>query len=490
MKKIQKIFASIRWNFLLGALAFFGLSCLCLSPSAALAETPHFEEILVADKLDDGYWVEAFDVNNDSRPDLVTSGLAVGEVAWYENPGNLTPQSQWTKHIIINLPKPVALEHRDINEDGWTDIVITHNYGDCMFDCGPEDGKISWLKNPAESDVLWTEYHIGDLVAAHRISMGRFTSNLDSEKLELLVLPIVGSPVDPITGDELPEEEKWQSPVPIVLYTRPPLVDLESVAEWPGETIDESYYHIIHSVIKGKFDANTNSNFDSLLIGSQEGLSWLYYTQDGEWKIVPLAVGDLDQIYDPDTQSNDHQFRGTGNVDIGFIGNDPYGYLATVEPFHGNKVAVYVKNTEADLTRMRWQRIELDILGFTNKNGEGAGHHLITADFDGDGDDEFLVAERGPIPFQGVYYYDPIDQDDDVRASIAFERSQVSFSSAARIALADFNGDGRLDFATTGYYTPGYFLTDDPQVAVFLNKIEPSGDLENKVKAKWRKRHK
>ena len=111
MKKLQKIATSIRWFPLLGALVFFGVSCFWLFPATALAATPNFEEIVVADNLEDGYWVEAFDVNNDSRPDLVTSGLAVGEVAWYENPGDFTPQTQWTKHVMATFPKPVALDH-------------------------------------------------------------------------------------------------------------------------------------------------------------------------------------------------------------------------------------------------------------------------------------------------------------------------------------------------------------------------------------------
>ncbi|MGK7881967.1 MAG: FG-GAP repeat domain-containing protein [Crocosphaera sp.] len=465
MKKLQKIATSIRWFPLLGALVFFGVSCFWLFPATALAATPNFEEIVVADNLEDGYWVEAFDVNNDSRPDLVTSGLAVGEVAWYENPGDFTPQAQWTKHVMATFPKPVALDHTDIDDDGWIDVVISHDYGSCMFDCSSVDGKISWLKNPADSHLPWTKYHIGDLVATHRLVFGQFTP---SEKLELLALPVVGPPVPPF--DET--ENKWQSPIHVTLYTRPELADLYTATEWPTTLINDSYYHIIHGVKKGKFDANTNSNLDSVLLASQEGVSWLYYNQGNQWEIVPLAVGDLDQTVEPDTQDNDHQFTGSGNVDIGNIGTDLYGYIATLEPFHGNKVAVYTKNVEADLAKMRWKRTELDVLGYTNKNGEGAGHHLKTADFDGDGEDEFIIAERGPTPFQGVFYYDRVQQEDSLRPTITFKRDQVSFSSAARIALEDFDGDGKLDFATTGYYTPGYFLADNPQVLVFLNRID------------------
>jgi hypothetical protein len=97
----------------------------------------------------------------------------------------------------------------------------------------------------------------------------------------------------------------------------------------------------------------------------------------------------------------------------------------------------------------------------------------VCADFDGDGDDEFLVALRGPMPEQGVFHYRPVDV-----AGGRFMKTRVSEASAARIAVADFDGDGRLDFATTGYYVPGYFECEDPQVALFLNRFgRPVEDL-------------
>jgi len=51
----------------------------------------------------------------------------------------------------------------------------------------------------------------------------------------------------------------------------------------------------------------------------------------------------------------------------------------------------------------------LDVFDNPNALGEGPGHHVICADFDGDGDDEFLVALRGPSPWKGVYYYKVLD---------------------------------------------------------------------------------
>jgi len=52
---------------------------------------------------------------------------------------------------------------------------------------------------------------------------------------------------------------------------------------------------------------------------------------------------------------------GSGNVDIGNIGTDAYAYIPTVEPFHGNQVAVYNKNVEADLVKMRWKELNMQV---------------------------------------------------------------------------------------------------------------------------------
>jgi hypothetical protein len=163
-------------------------------------------------------------------------------------------------------------------------------------------------------------------------------------------------------------------------------------------------------------------------------------------------------------------FKGCGNLAYGRVGDDPYAYIATIDPFHGNIVTAYTRKPGKALTDHPWTRTVLDTFGPFDAKSQGPGHHVVAGDFDGDGDDEFLVALRGPLPHQGVYYYKPIDLAEGL-----FERWRVSSSSAARIALGDFDGDGRLDFATTGYYTPGYYLCDNSQVNVFLNRFGNTG---------------
>ncbi|MEU7046705.1 FG-GAP repeat protein [Streptomyces varsoviensis] len=64
-------------------------------------------------------------------------------------------------------------------------------------------------------------------------------------------------------------------------------------------------------------------------------------------------------------------------------------------------------------------------------------------------------------------YYKAIDLKNGV-----FTKWRVSDESVARIATADFNGDGRLDFATIAYSVQNYYVASDAKVMLYRNRTE------------------
>ena len=160
-----------------------------------------------------------------------------------------------------------------------------------------------------------------------------------------------------------------------------------------------------------------------MLVSSREGTTWLYY-EDGTWKRRLICIGEPKEPRQSPTSespgSGDHW--GTGSADAGKVGNDPFAYVATLDPFHGVAACVYTK-TGQGTTDAQWKRHVLDVYGTPNqlqKTGDGPGHYIVCADFDGmfpilclesipflltrfagDGDDEFLLSLFGPLDRDG-----------------------------------------------------------------------------------------
>ena len=77
---------------------------------------------------------------------------------------------------------------------------------------------------------------------------------------------------------------------------------------------------------------------------------------------------------------------GGGGADGGAIGDDPFAYIATLEPFHGIAVGVYTKR-DRGIKDTKWQRQILDMYGTPaqlQKTGDGPGHYVVCGDFDGE----------------------------------------------------------------------------------------------------------
>ncbi|UOE19978.1 VCBS repeat-containing protein [Thermobifida halotolerans] len=394
---------------------------------------PAFRLEVVEEGLTDGYWITAADIDGDGRPDLVTSGVAEGRISWYRNP-------DWTKQEIARLHRPVAVDVGDVTGDGRPDLIVCHDYGRTLRECKPDQGMISWLGNPGADGGSgpWQRHDIGQLCSAHRIIGVRLGGE---ERLSVLAAPMVG----PSGG-----EEALTQPVRLTAYRQP---EDPRTTPWNAEVIDDSTYSLVHELTPARRVGPSTST--PLLVASAEGVTELAYEETaGHWKATAIGSGER-------TQKPRTGFQGSNSASLGRLAGGG-NYVAALEPFHGNTVAVYTPDPNEAGTR--WRRTVLDVFADPNEAGEGPGHDLVCADLDGDGEDEFLVALRGPQPWQGVFYYKAVDASRGL-----WTKKRVSTESAARIAVADFDGDGRLDFATVGYSVPGYFQADNPKVVVAYN---------------------
>lgn len=403
---------------------------------------PKFSKDVVAEHLRDGYWLEALDIDQDGNVDLFGYGLTLGELYWYKYPS-------WEKRLIVDKIKmPVGADYMDISGSGYPDIIVCYElYGPIgtIHDPDTKGGKIDWIENPG-ADVLngerWKRHYVGRTTGMHRLRAGYFTQK---EKVEIMGFPIVA-------------REDVHAVLPVVIFTQPD--DVLNAEEWEMNVIDDTHFRMIHGAEKKK-GLIPGSDLDSVVLASDEGVTWLYFDEkEKAWKKVLVGVGEL-------TQFEQTGFKGSGDMDVGGTKDDNFAYVAAVEPFHGNTVAVYYKDDNQLPQNATWKRVLLDVYGDPNENGEGPGHQVVCADFDGDGDDEFIVGLRGPWPWQGVFYYKAIDLKKGV-----FTKWRISDESVARIAIADFKKRGKIDFATIAYSVPHYYVAKEARLVAHYNQMD------------------
>ena len=131
---------------------------------------PKFSPQVIEPELYGGYWVEAFDINSDSLPDLMSFGLTQEDVTWHKNP-------DWLRLPVAKFELPVGMDHFDVNKDGHVDGIICYEiYGEggTIQDVDPNGGKIAWLENPGTNYTKrWTAHLIGNEQGMHRIRAGK-----------------------------------------------------------------------------------------------------------------------------------------------------------------------------------------------------------------------------------------------------------------------------------------------------------------------------
>ncbi len=352
---------------------------------AAAAAPPRFQAHTVATGLRGGYQVVAADLNHDGKPDLIALASGMPDLVWYENPG-------WQRHVLATgLSRMINCVV--VEAEGRTEIVVASGFEN---QAKKSDGIVSVLRPGADPREPWSATEIDRMPASHRLRLARIDGT--------------GKPVvvnAALTGPEA-EAPDYRGHTPLVFY-RP--------GEWKRQVISTENQGVVHGIWIIDWDGDGR---DDILTASFEGIHLFQMDKSGRWTRTAIAAGDPA----PWPKS------GSSDIAVGHLGKERF--LAAIEPWHGNQVAIYRRKGGA------WRREVID-------TSLVDGHTIVTSDLNDDGRDEVVAGYRG----QGhsVYIYS-LQGNKWVRDTL-----DVGGMGAAACTAVDLNGDGRPDIACIGSAT-------------------------------------
>ncbi len=353
---------------------------------AAGAPRANFTEHTIATDLRRGYQVVVADLNRDGKPDLIALASGMPELVWFENPS-------WERHVIVagqrEMINCVAL---DTDDDGIPEIVLASEFNNQAKN---SIGVVSLLRHQGDPRQPWSIQEIDRLTTSHRLRVAR----IDGGK------PVVVNAA--LTGAKAGAPD-YRDQTPLVYYR---------AGEWKRVTISDENSGVVHGIWIVDWD---HDGRDDILTASFTGLHLFHLGKDGKWSRTELAPGD----HEPWPKS------GSSDVAVGMQGKERF--LAAIEPWHGNQVAIYRLRSD------KWRRVVIDETLVD-------GHTIITADLNHDGRDEVIAGYRGQGRSVYLYYGD----DNGWKRETLDEGGMA----AAACAAADLNGDRRIDLVCIGSAT-------------------------------------
>jgi hypothetical protein len=357
--------------------------CFALAAAASAQPAAKFQAHEVATGLRGGYQVVIADINQDGKPDLVTVASNLTEVAWFENPG-------WQKHVIVSdIRQPINLAVVKADKNGVVIALAT----DFSPNAKQSAGTVMILESTGDVTQPFKRTDIDKLPTSHRMRM------------------LNGLVVDaPLTDAEAVAPD-YRGKTPLVFY---------KPGEWKRQLITDADDGVVHCIYPVDWDGDGKQQ---LLTASFQGVFLIRQLKDGKWERTKLAAGSPD----PWPKS------GASDVAVGKLGKERF--LATIEPWHGNIVAVYTKEGA------EWKRNVIDSTLVD-------GHVMLTADLDANGRDVIIAGYRRGTNVN-LYRFN----GKEWVKSLLDESSGGTGMAAAGCAVGDLNGDGRPDIACIGTST-------------------------------------
>lgn len=337
-----------------------------------------FHEHTIANDLKGGYQVVAADVNHDGKLDLIAVASGQTDLVWFENP-------QWQRHVIATNLK--GMINAAYSKDR---IVLAFEFSS---DPRKSVGAVSLLVPDGDPRQPWRIREIDRLTTSHRLRW----ADIDGTGNRVLVnAPLAGAKSVP---------PDYRDHVPLVFYRAP---------DWKREVIGDLNAGVQHGLLISDWNGDGR---DDILTASFSGIDVYERQKNGRWRRTELAKGNPAPC--PKCGSSD--------IAVGHLKDERF--LAVIEPWHGNELAVYRRE------HGNWQRRVID-------SSLAAGHTIVTADLDGDKLDEIIAGYRGNGGSVLLYHPDP---------SGAWTKSVLDPHIPANACLAaDLDNDGRPDIACIG----------------------------------------
>lgn len=312
-----------------------------------LAQQPSFKEQLIDDKIEIGYGLATADVNGDGKQDILLADKK--EIVWYGNP-------TWQKHVIaksLTEKDHVCIAARDIDGDGKCEIAVgaEWNPGDTE-----NSGAVFYLEPPVDRRQMWIPKRLPHEPTTHRMKWVRTGTNPD--QYQLVVVPLHGRGNKNAQG----------AGVRVLAYQKP----TDPKGDWATTTLIDTM-HATH-------------NLDIIPSPPTEAESILLCGREGVVRLNPVSNGSTwQQQWITRHPTDSTELLGAGEVRYGVLANG-MPYVVTIEPMHGNTLALYTPPPEGPKDRP-WNRRVLD-------SSLADGHAISTYDFLGLGNRQIAVGWR------------------------------------------------------------------------------------------------